>query len=937
MTEAPLHLDIPTLGPDPISLAGKDRWVLGSDPQRADLVLPGLEVAPVHCVLTVSGRSVGVTDLGSESGTMIDGTAITQAQLARGQRMDVGPVSVWLSDPDSSDTDSLPKIPGYEMDREVGRGAGGHVYLATQTSLQRQVAIKVLAPALSHDPELVQRFESEARAAAALGHSNVVTVFDVGSHGPVHYLSMEYMGEGSLADRLEKRGPLSWRQTLRMMADACKALAFAESRGLVHRDIKPANLMLTETGVTKLADLGLVMDLNQDQGSGPAMGTPHFLAPEVVRGEQPSALSDLYSLGATAYQVATGETPYKGANSKEILRAALTTEASSPSELDPEIPEAVSQLILALMAKSPLTRPRNAQLVLERIDRIELELGLPADGESGGKGRLALLIAGPLLLIVAYFLWDGSADKPEQDPRPNVSREHPDTGNGPGPVVTGEGDPDNPTFEFNDVNPVEAGEGTKPDMGADFEAQAQDQLNTLLEQDLSDPDRIAKLREFAQQFRGSNSADEALTQAGSLEERARSATRAIELATKLLQDEVSVVTDLGKWVPEERPILDPLQALLAYETTLAGDNAERFLIERKRLLMELIGQGDGFLQDTLGRARKLATQGDFDGASKILTEQVGRFEPTTPLDLSFLDEQGQAPPGVLEFRSSVQELSILLADLPKQRGQWLALTKGQDRQTLGVRLGRTSGLKAELAGFRLADARKRIADAQSNLRSEPGRGWAAGLDRDLTRMQEYLAAWRSAYKGGGWNDGNTLDPRASRPSSVIVTGVHEDWISLAGERIAFADFLVRERDFRFLFDKRIKTPLKPNEREGLSALYRLHAVLSVAEQVQEMLVSKGDARFNDGEAKAVRDTLSRAEQGQTTQGLVALRVEQDTANAIVDGLRAYSLRDYGAAAGYMERAFQVGNGSLLLLLLSDGNMLPMDGQAPDADSLGSDE
>ncbi|MDF1837734.1 MAG: protein kinase [Planctomycetota bacterium] len=928
MTDTPFYLDIPTLGPDPIALSGKNRWVLGSDPQRADLVLPGLEVAPVHCVLTVSGSQIQVTDLGSDAGTLIEGNPVSQGHLGPGQRMDVGPVSVWLSESGSNGGELLPEIPGYEIEREVGRGAGGHVYLAVQTSLQRQVAIKVLAPALSHDPELVQRFESEARAAAALGHSNVVTVFDVGSHGKVHYLSMEYMGEGSLADRLDNRGPLSWRQTLRMMADACKALAFAESRGLVHRDIKPANLMLTETGVTKLADLGLVMDLSQDHGSGPAMGTPHFLAPEVVRGQKPSPVSDLYSLGATAYQVATGETPYQGSSSKEILRAALKTEAESPSALDPEIPEPVSQLILDLMAKEPGMRPQNAQQVLERIDRLELQLGLPAEGASSGKRRWALLLAGPALLAAAYFLWDGSEDKPDVPTVPGVATSDGHEGAEPNPVQSGESDPEPESFEFNEVTNGAEGESRPADMGAEFETQAQEGLKKILEQDLADPERILKLREFAQTFRGSNSADEALTQAGSLEERARSLIRAAERAEEMLGDEVEILRELGKWVPEERPILDPLQSMLTYETALAGDNGIRFEEQRKKLLLELLGQGDAFLQETLRTARNHGSKGAFDEATSVLSAQVDRFAPTVPVDLNVLNESGQAPAEVLEFRSSVQELSILLAGLPEQQSQWQALTRTQDREVLGSQLGRASELKRELSSFLLADARKRIQETQARLRSEPGKGWAAALDRDLALMEDYLAAWRSAYKTGDWDNKNTLDPRAARPSNVLVTGVHTDWVSLAGDRIPFADFLVRERDFRFLFDGRVKSALTPDQREGQATLYRLQAVLSVLDQVQEMLVSNGGARFNEGEAESVRVTLERAQEGQTTLGLAALRVEQETAEVLVAGLRAYSLKDYGAAAGYMERAFQVGSGSLLLLLLSDGELLPLDGQTP---------
>ncbi|MCA9002258.1 MAG: FHA domain-containing protein, partial [Planctomycetes bacterium] len=123
-------LDIPSLGPEPIPLTGKDRWILGSDPDRADVVLEGQDIAGVHCVLTVVGSTVEVTDMGSPVGTRMDGIAISQATWAPGQRLDVAHVGIWLA---SNGGHTLPAIPGYEVEREIGSGAGGRVYLAVQT------------------------------------------------------------------------------------------------------------------------------------------------------------------------------------------------------------------------------------------------------------------------------------------------------------------------------------------------------------------------------------------------------------------------------------------------------------------------------------------------------------------------------------------------------------------------------------------------------------------------------------------------------------------------------------------------------------------------------------------------------------------------------------------------------------------------------------
>ncbi len=930
MTEQILHLDIPSLGSEPISLDSKKRWVLGSDPHRVDLILHGQEVAPVHCVLEVQGSHLQVTDLGSETGTLVDGTAITIATLGPGQRLDVGPVSIWLSDGNSASYRALPTIPGYEVDREVGRGAGGHVYLATQTSLQRQVAIKVLAPGLSHDAEVVQRFESEARAAAALGHPNVVTVFDVGSAGSVHYLSMEYMAEGSLADRLERRGPLSWRQTLRMMSDAAKALAFAESRALVHRDIKPANLMLTDTGVTKLADLGLVLDLSKEQAGGPAMGTPHFLAPEVIQGQTPSPQSDLYSLGATAYQVATGKTPFQGSSTKEILRSALTEAPQAPCTLDEEIPLPVSQLIMDLMTKDPALRPQAAQEVLERIDRLDLALGLPETSKPGSARRKVLLLAGPAILVASYFAWDLSKPAP---PQPLSGQGDGQGANSQGAASLDAQDGDQ-GFSFSDVKEDPGSNPAGSNLGQEFETQAQERFKALQELDLSDEVRIQRLRKFAQEFRGSNSADSALTLAGTLEERARSTQRAMEQASQALAEEIALLTGLARWSPGDTPLDKVLKVVLEYQPSLEGQGLADFQEERSRVLRSLYAQGDAQLQNTLAGARSLAGLGEFSEAKEQLTAQTTGFAPVLELDLTLLSNQGQLPDEMLNFQARLQEMSALLNDLPRLAGEWSVKTRAQDRITLGNLLGRSSGLRQELALLNFKAARLRLKNSLEQMRSEPGRGWVAAIDQDLANCQAYLLTWRKSFKAGQWRDTQTLDPRSSRPNNVPVTSVSTDWVSLDGVRVPLAEFVGKERRFRTLFEGRIQSPMTPQELDGLASLYRIRAVLAVLDHVQEMLTQDEGARFTEGEVADVIEELAKASAGQTEAGQIALTIETQTAQALVLGLQAYSSKDYGAAAGYMERAFEVGRGSLLLLLLSDGSALPLPGDpapAPDVE------
>ena len=213
----------------------------------------------------------------------------------------------------------------------------GTVYRATQNSLHRTVALKVLSPQLAHDPEFVELFLKEARAAAQLHHPNVVTIFDVGSAGNTHYFSMEVFDGGSVEQWLRREKRLPVDRALTMTRDAAKALEFAESKHILHRDVKPDDLMVTAQGVVKLADLGIAARRGEETTG--RFGTPHFVAPECIKGASADHRSDLYSLGATLFRMLTGRTPFQGANVGEILDAVQRTEAPRLREIDPNIPE----------------------------------------------------------------------------------------------------------------------------------------------------------------------------------------------------------------------------------------------------------------------------------------------------------------------------------------------------------------------------------------------------------------------------------------------------------------------------------------------------------------------------------------------------------------------------------------------------------------------
>ncbi|RMH00739.1 MAG: serine/threonine protein kinase [Planctomycetota bacterium] len=261
------------------------------------------------------------------------------------------------------------ELGGYRILGRLGHGAVGVVYRALQTSLDREVALKVLNEEASRDPEKVASFRREAIAAGRLSHPNLVQVHDVGDDGDRHFFSMELVPGGTLEDRLREQGPLAWRDAVAAIRDAALALAFAEEHHLVHRDVKPENLMVTASGHVKLADLGLAATRGMIEGEG-AGGTPHFMAPESVHPEGIGPAADLYSLGCTLFRLLTGDTVFHGDTVRDILRAHRELEPPTLREAGVEAPREVQELLSALLRKDPADRPDSAAAVAAWCDRI---------------------------------------------------------------------------------------------------------------------------------------------------------------------------------------------------------------------------------------------------------------------------------------------------------------------------------------------------------------------------------------------------------------------------------------------------------------------------------------------------------------------------------------------------------------------------------------
>lgn len=264
----------------------------------------------------------------------------------------------------------------FRLIRRLGKGGMAEVYLAEQTSLKRQVAVKILRPEVKGDGDLsLKRFKAEALAAANLNHPNIVQVYMIGEQEGIHYIAQEFVQGVNLKEYLNRKGPPDAQLALHLMKQVSLALGVAEQAGIVHRDIKPENIMMTRRAEVKVADFGLAQltmggqRLNLTQ-SGMTMGTPLYMSPEQVSGQAVDHRSDLYSLGVTFYHLLSGTPPFRGETALSVAVQHLREQAPPLQDARPDLPAGLCDLIRHLMAKAPEDRPANAQAVLKEIKRI---------------------------------------------------------------------------------------------------------------------------------------------------------------------------------------------------------------------------------------------------------------------------------------------------------------------------------------------------------------------------------------------------------------------------------------------------------------------------------------------------------------------------------------------------------------------------------------
>ena len=259
-------------------------------------------------------------------------------------------------------------IPGYRILRTLGQGGMASVFLAVQESLDREVALKVMAPALAANPEFAERFLKEGKLTAKLQHPNVVTIHDIGMHNGIYYLSAEFIPRGTLKERITDEG-LSVGEALNVLSDIAHGLDYAHEKGVVHRDVKPGNVLFRKDGRAVLADFGIAKAMDGGTSStmaGMSVGTPDYMSPEQARGEPVDGRSDLYSLGVMLYEMLTGRPPYEAPDAFSVALSHIT----EPIPTLPPQHAWLQPLLNGLMSKMAGERYNTGAAVIAAVQRM---------------------------------------------------------------------------------------------------------------------------------------------------------------------------------------------------------------------------------------------------------------------------------------------------------------------------------------------------------------------------------------------------------------------------------------------------------------------------------------------------------------------------------------------------------------------------------------
>lgn len=281
----------------------------------------------------------------------------------------------------------------YELFEEIGRGGMGIVYRALDLSLDRIVAVKILRDDLRAQPQIVSRFNREAKAAACLDHPNIVQIYSVGNVEGTPFIAMEYVDAAPLSALMQRESNLHVQQALDIAGQVAAALACAHDAHVIHRDIKPPNILITDEGKAYVTDFGIAKILTSDDHltlDGSRLGTPHYMSPERCKNGDLTGASDLYSLGVLLFQMLSGRLPYEAASSVELIRRIVSDPPFRLRLFRPDLPEEVERLVAWMIEKQPRHRPADGRTLCEAIQRVR-------------QGGAVDASAGPMVSVLADY------------------------------------------------------------------------------------------------------------------------------------------------------------------------------------------------------------------------------------------------------------------------------------------------------------------------------------------------------------------------------------------------------------------------------------------------------------------------------------------------------------------------------------------------------
>ena len=300
----------------------------------------------------------------------------------------------------------------YSIRAELGRGGFATAYRAFDSSLEREVALKVLHPQLVTDRTFAQRFRKEARALAGMRHPNIITVYEVGEADGRLYIAMELANGSSLAQTLAHRGRLAWNETLAILQPVCDALDYAHAQGIVHRDLKPANILLDKDRGALLTDFGFARIMGESSASmslsGGILGTPAYIAPEVWELEAVKPAADIYALGCVVYEMLTGQVLFAGKTPMQIMRAHDQGPQWTPAPAwSADAPAGIDTVLRQALARQPEARYPSASAVWQALN----DLGAEAQANREKSERAATAVQWRTETEAAVAAPPGPADK----------------------------------------------------------------------------------------------------------------------------------------------------------------------------------------------------------------------------------------------------------------------------------------------------------------------------------------------------------------------------------------------------------------------------------------------------------------------------------------------------------------------------------------------